>query len=167
MNKMGILLSTAALVCLLASPVVYAQDSNAELLAKLESMQQQIDELRQQLAQTQTQAVGLGIRFPKTNKGQRPDRSHCQRFPYDHCMRSFRNGIHSTTASGVTEPRTAGPTVRNFELGGTPDLARRFAVGQAMGTIGSVGPETTASAGWTISAGHASPLDHLRILMHQ
>jgi hypothetical protein len=31
-------------------------------------------------------------------KGQRPDRSHCQRFPYDHCMRSFMNGIHSTTA---------------------------------------------------------------------
>lgn len=57
MNKMGRLLATAALVCLLASPVVYAQDSNAELLAKLEYMQQQIDELRQQLAQTQTQAV--------------------------------------------------------------------------------------------------------------
>jgi hypothetical protein len=33
-------------------------------------------------------------------EGQRPDRSHGQRFPYDHCMRSFMNGIHSRTASG-------------------------------------------------------------------
>ena len=77
------------------------------------------------------------------------------------------NGIYSTTASGGTHPRTSGPSVRHHKSDGTPDLARRFAVGQAMGTIGSVGPETTASAGWTISAGHASPLDHLRILMHQ
>jgi hypothetical protein len=49
-------MTTAALVCLLASPVVYADDNtNAELLAKLEAMQQQIDELRQQLAETQSQ----------------------------------------------------------------------------------------------------------------
>ncbi len=41
----------------LASSTVYAQDINAELLLKLESLQQQIDELKLQLAQTQTQTV--------------------------------------------------------------------------------------------------------------
>jgi len=54
-NRFAWIIATTTLVCLLASPVTHAQDSNAELLAKLESMQQQIDELRQQLAQTQTQ----------------------------------------------------------------------------------------------------------------
>jgi hypothetical protein len=56
-NKPGRILSAAALVCLLASQTVYAQESNAELLAKLEYLQQQIDELKLQLEQTQTQAV--------------------------------------------------------------------------------------------------------------
>ena len=51
------LLCTAVLAWILISPTGYAQDSNAELLARLESMQQQIDELRQQLAQTQNQTV--------------------------------------------------------------------------------------------------------------
>ena len=51
------LLSAIALVCLLASPNTFAQESNAEILAKLEFLQQQIDELKQQLDQTQTQAV--------------------------------------------------------------------------------------------------------------
>ena len=48
---------TVTMLCLLVSPVARAQDSNAELLAKLEIMQQQIDELRLQLAQTQTQTI--------------------------------------------------------------------------------------------------------------
>ena len=56
-NKPGRLLSAMALVCFLASPNIYAQDSNAELLAKLDFLQQQIDELKQQLEQTQNQAV--------------------------------------------------------------------------------------------------------------
>ena len=56
-NKPGSLLSAMALVCFLASPNIYAQDSNAELLAKLEFLQQQIDELKQQLEKTHNQAV--------------------------------------------------------------------------------------------------------------
>jgi len=51
------LLCTTALFFTLASHGAHAQESNAELLAKLESMQQQINELRQQLEQTQTQTV--------------------------------------------------------------------------------------------------------------
>jgi len=56
-HKFTWLLCTTALFCMLASQDTHAQESNAELLAKLESMQQQIDELRQQLEQTQTQTV--------------------------------------------------------------------------------------------------------------
>jgi len=56
-NKPGKLLSAMALVCLLASPDIYAQESNAELLAKLGFLQQQIDELKLQLEKTQNQAV--------------------------------------------------------------------------------------------------------------
>jgi hypothetical protein len=56
-DKPGNIPGILALVCLLASPVTYAQESNADLLAKLESMQQQIDALRAQLEQTQNQAV--------------------------------------------------------------------------------------------------------------
>ncbi len=56
-NKKGKLLSAMTLVCLLASPNIYAQEGNAELLAKLEFLQQQIDELKQQLESTQNQAV--------------------------------------------------------------------------------------------------------------
>lgn len=53
----GRLLSTLALLLALVSPSLHAQTSNAELLEKLEAMQQQIDELKQQLAQTQDQGV--------------------------------------------------------------------------------------------------------------
>lgn len=56
-NKPSAVCCAVILVCLLASSPIQAQDSNAELLAKLESLQQQIDELKQQLAQTQTQTV--------------------------------------------------------------------------------------------------------------
>jgi hypothetical protein len=41
----------------LISSTAYAQDINADLLLKLESLQQQIDELKLQLAETQTQTV--------------------------------------------------------------------------------------------------------------
>lgn len=50
-------LHSTMLVCLLASSPVVAQDSNADLMAKLDFLQQQIDELKQQLAQTQNQTI--------------------------------------------------------------------------------------------------------------
>lgn len=56
-HRPSLFLRTSALFCMLVSPGIFAQESNAELLAKLEAMQLQIDELRQQLEQTQTQAV--------------------------------------------------------------------------------------------------------------
>jgi hypothetical protein len=56
-SKPVMFISMIALVFSFTSPVIHAQVSNAELLAKLESMQQQIDELRAQLAQTQNQGV--------------------------------------------------------------------------------------------------------------
>lgn len=52
-NKPGTLLTTLVLVFLLNIPSAHAQVSNAELLEKLESMQQQIDELKLQLAENQ------------------------------------------------------------------------------------------------------------------
>ncbi len=52
-NKPGTIFATIATVFLLVAQGAQAQVSNAELLAKLESMQQQIDDLRRQLAQTQ------------------------------------------------------------------------------------------------------------------
>ena len=55
-NKPIRILSALALVCLFASPNVYAQESNADLMAQLELMQQQIDALKQQIEQTQSQA---------------------------------------------------------------------------------------------------------------
>ena len=54
-TKQGTILTTLALVLLFSAPTVHAEVSNAELLAKLESMQQQIDDLKLQLAQTQDQ----------------------------------------------------------------------------------------------------------------
>jgi len=45
------------MVGLLSSPATYAQPDNAELLEKLDFLQQQIDVLKQQLADTQSQAV--------------------------------------------------------------------------------------------------------------
>ena len=52
-HKPGTLIVTIALVFLLNIPSSHAEVSNAELLARLESMQQQIDDLKLQLAQTQ------------------------------------------------------------------------------------------------------------------
>ncbi len=49
--------SIATLVCLLASPAIHAHEDNADLIAKLDFLQQQIDELKHQLEQTQTQNV--------------------------------------------------------------------------------------------------------------
>ena len=46
-------MATAVLVFLFNSPGIQAQVSNAELLQKLESMQQQIDELKRQIAQNE------------------------------------------------------------------------------------------------------------------
>ena len=51
------ILSVIALTFFLATPAIHAQEGNAELLHKLEYLQQQIDELKKQLEQTQNQAV--------------------------------------------------------------------------------------------------------------
>jgi hypothetical protein len=51
------ILSLIALTFFLATPTIHAQEGNAELLQKLEYLQQQIDELKKQLEQTQNQAV--------------------------------------------------------------------------------------------------------------
>lgn len=50
-------LCATTLVCLLSSTPALAQESNAELLAMIESLQQQVDELRQKLEQTQGQTA--------------------------------------------------------------------------------------------------------------
>ena len=47
------IIPTIALIFLLSSPEIQAQVSNAELLQKLESMQQQIDDLKRQIAENQ------------------------------------------------------------------------------------------------------------------
>lgn len=52
----GKLIMLFACTCLLASTNLHAQQNNAELLEKLEFLQQQIDELKLQLAQTKDQA---------------------------------------------------------------------------------------------------------------
>lgn len=52
-NRPTSLLVTIALVLILSAPTTHAQVSNAELLAKLESMQQQIDELKRQIAENE------------------------------------------------------------------------------------------------------------------
>jgi hypothetical protein len=56
-NKYKGIYCAVTLACALISSTAYAQDINAELLLKLESLQQQIDELKMQLAETQTQTV--------------------------------------------------------------------------------------------------------------
>ena len=56
-HKQGGMLSTLALIFLLVSQTTHGQESNADLLAKLEFMQHQIDELRLQLEQTQNQGI--------------------------------------------------------------------------------------------------------------
>ena len=53
MNKPRTLLTTMALIFFLSTPGAQAQVSNAELLEKLESMQQQIDELKRQIAENE------------------------------------------------------------------------------------------------------------------
>jgi len=56
-NKPAKVLIAVALVCFLFSPVIQAQAGNAELLEKLDFLQQQIDELKKQLEETQNQAI--------------------------------------------------------------------------------------------------------------
>ena len=56
-HKRGMVLGVMTLIFLLASPITHAHEDNADLLAKLEFLQQQIDEMKNQLEQTQTQAV--------------------------------------------------------------------------------------------------------------
>ena len=63
-NRSGWLLAAGTLLCLLANPNVHALENNAELTAKLELLQQQlelqqqqINDLKRLLEQTQTQAV--------------------------------------------------------------------------------------------------------------
>jgi len=53
LNKPWTLLTTMALIFFLSAPSAHAQVSNAELLEKLESMQQQIDELKRQIAENE------------------------------------------------------------------------------------------------------------------
>jgi len=52
-NKPASLIVTITLVLLLSAPTTHAQVSNAELLSRLESMQQQIDELKRQIAENE------------------------------------------------------------------------------------------------------------------
>ena len=52
-NIPGTIITAVALIFLLSTPITQAQVSNEELLIKLESMQQQIDDLKRQLAQNQ------------------------------------------------------------------------------------------------------------------
>jgi len=56
-NKQARTLSTLALSFLLLSPVTYAHENNAEMLAQLESLQQQINALKAQLEQNETQTA--------------------------------------------------------------------------------------------------------------
>ena len=56
-SRFALILGAVMLLLLLTSPMIHAQDTNADLLAKLEFLQQQIDELKQQLEQTQNQTV--------------------------------------------------------------------------------------------------------------
>jgi len=50
-------LCATALICLLSSTPALARESNEELLAMIESLQQQVDELRQIVEQTQGQTA--------------------------------------------------------------------------------------------------------------
>ncbi len=55
--KPGKIFSTLAIAFLLVSPTIQAHENNAELLEKLEFLQQQIDALKQQVEQTQSQGA--------------------------------------------------------------------------------------------------------------
>ncbi len=57
MNKSRRIASAAALIFLLVTPISQAQENNAEILAQLESLQQQINDLKAQLEQNQTQTA--------------------------------------------------------------------------------------------------------------
>jgi len=56
-NRIAWMLGIATLICLLATPLTYAHENNADLMAQLEFLQQQINELKHQLEQTQDQTV--------------------------------------------------------------------------------------------------------------
>lgn len=56
-NKPGTVIAAITAILLLNTPSALAQVSNAELLEKLDSMQQQIDELRRQLAEAQEKST--------------------------------------------------------------------------------------------------------------
>ena len=56
-NKPVKILQAMMLAFLLAGHSAYAQESNAELLEKLEFLQEQIDELKQKLEQTENKGI--------------------------------------------------------------------------------------------------------------
>src|SRR5210317_1294030 len=56
-KKPGTITGMMVLVFFLSTPVTHAHENSAEMLAQLESLQQQINALKAQLEQTQTQAV--------------------------------------------------------------------------------------------------------------
>lgn len=56
-NRFNGFLCAAVLFLTLTSPAIYAQESNAELLAKIEAMQQQIDALKQLVLANQNQTA--------------------------------------------------------------------------------------------------------------
>ena len=56
-NKIRWLLGAGMLVCLLTVPTAHAIESDNGMAVKLESLQQQIDELKRQLAKTQSQTI--------------------------------------------------------------------------------------------------------------
>jgi hypothetical protein len=56
-NNSGRVLSVIPFILLLVSPGTHAHDNNEELLGQLESLQQQINDLRSQLQQNQTQTA--------------------------------------------------------------------------------------------------------------
>lgn len=61
-NKPGTIIAAIAAACILNTPSALAQVSNAELLEKLDSMQQQIDDLRRQLAEAQEKSTETDAR---------------------------------------------------------------------------------------------------------
>ncbi len=61
-RKTARLMASSMLIWLCFSPAVYAQSNNAEILARLELLQQQIDELKLQLVQTQSRSIETDAR---------------------------------------------------------------------------------------------------------
>ncbi len=62
-HKLTWLLGAGMLVCFLAIPTAHAIEGDSEMLARLESLQQQIDELKSQLAHTQDQTAETDARI--------------------------------------------------------------------------------------------------------